>query len=59
MSARGIENHNGNIYVNGRPLDLDDMVKSNCPDGDLRIKNIYWCPLSKEIVIKTEDNENG
>jgi len=32
-----------------------DMVKSNCPEGCLRIENFYWNPETNEIVIQTED----
>lgn len=31
------------------------MVVSDCPNGCLRIENIYWNPSTEEIVIETED----
>ncbi len=31
-----------------------DVVKSNCPEGGLRIENIYWDEETKELVILTE-----
>jgi len=48
--------------IKARPwLDEEDIlnlirqrVKSNCPEGCLRIENLYYDPDTKEIVIKTE-----
>lgn len=31
------------------------LVKSNCPEGYLRIENIYWDPSTNEVVIKVEE----
>ncbi len=36
-----------------------NLIKSDCPEGYQRIINLYWDPKAKQLVIKTEDNENG
>jgi len=32
-----------------------DMVKSNCPEGCLRIENIYYDPETDELVWEIEE----
>ncbi len=32
-----------------------DMLKSNCPEGGLRIENLYYDPVTKELVWDIEE----
>lgn len=48
-----------NLFTIQTEVESVTLIHSNCPEGCLKIENIYWNPVTTEIVVKTEEKEDG